>query len=168
MCTSISIRSALENDAEAIARLAGDLGYPVEADLMRIRVQAMLTSATDLLLVAVDSSKGVVGWLQAHAALIIESGFRVEITGVIVSPVFRRRAVGRSLVAKAEDWAETISAETVVVRSNAKTHSFYLALRYTSIKTQMVYQKTLVDVSSKARGCAKTLNASAAHGAKMR
>jgi prepilin-type N-terminal cleavage/methylation domain-containing protein len=113
---------------------------------MRSRIRAVLTSAADLLLVAVDSSGNAVGWLQAHAAHIVESGFRVEITGLIVSPAFRRQGIGRALVARAEDWAGTVSAEAVVVRSNAKrveSHSFYPALGYTCTKTQLVYRKPL-------------------------
>jgi GNAT superfamily N-acetyltransferase len=60
----------------------------------------------------------------------------------------RRRGVGRCLVAVAETWAREISAETVVVRSNAKrveSHAFYPALGYLPLKTQVVYRKR-VDV----------------------
>ena len=150
MNTPVSIRPATVDDADSIARLAGELGYTVNTKEMRSRVRAVLASAADLLLVAADSSGSVVGWLQAHAAQVIESGFRVEIAGLIVSPAFRRRGVGRALVAKAEHWARTISAAAVVVRSNARrveSHSFYPALGYASIKTQTVYRKPLADAS---------------------
>src|SRR5271154_1239286 len=147
MSTTVSIRRAKEADADSIARLAGDLGYDVQTEILRSRIQAILASAADLLIVAVDSSSVVAGWLQAHAAHIVESGFRVEITGLIVSPAARRRGAGRSLVAHAEHWARTLSAEAVVVRSNAKrveSHAFYPALGYTSTKTQVVYRKPLL------------------------
>jgi predicted N-acetyltransferase YhbS len=151
MSTSVSIRRATEADADSIARLAGELGYAVHAKKMRSHIRTILASAADLLIVAVDSSSVAVGWLQAHAAYIVESGFRVEITGLIVSPASRRRGVGRSLVAHAEHWAMTVSAEAVVVRSNAKrveSHTFYPALGYTSTKTQVVYRKPLADASN--------------------
>ena len=111
---------------------------------MRIRVLAILASTADRLIVAVDSSDAVVGWLQAHTAHKIESGFCVEITGLVVSPAARRRGAGRSLVADIERWARRISAEAVVVRSNIKrveSHSFYPALGFTATKTQTVYRK---------------------------
>jgi len=148
MSTTASIRRATEADAESIAQLAGDLGYAVHAKKMRSRIRTILASAADLLIVAVDSSGIVVGWLQAHAAHIVESGFRVEITGLIVSPAFRRRGTGRSLVANAEQWARTASAEAIVVRSNARrveSHTFYPALGYATSKTQMVYRKPLAE-----------------------
>jgi len=146
MSKSVSIRRATGEDAGAIASLAVELGYAANARVMRSRIRAVLASAADLLVVAVDTSGAVAGWLQAHASHIVESGFRVEITGLIVSRVFRRRGIGRALVAKAEDWAKTVSAEAVVVRSNAKrveSHFFYPALGYSSIKTQLVYRKAL-------------------------
>jgi GNAT superfamily N-acetyltransferase len=115
---------------------------------MRSRIRDILRSTGDLLIVAEDSLDGVVGWLQAHAAHIVESGFRVEITGLIVSPAARRRGVGRALVAEAERWAGSLSAEAVVVRSNAKrleSHRFYPALGYARTKTQEVYRKPLAE-----------------------
>jgi GNAT superfamily N-acetyltransferase len=78
---------------------------------------------------------------------VLESGFRVEITGLVVSGEMRRRGVGRSLVAQAETWAAEISAGTIVVRSNAKrveSHEFYPALGYLPSKTQVVYRKPTV------------------------
>jgi len=160
MSTFLSIRRATEDDAESIANLASELGYAVHTKVMRSRIQAIVASSSDLLIVAVDSSTTVVGWLQAHAAHIVEFGFRVEITGLIVSSTFRRRGVGRSLVAKAAHWAKTVSAEAVVVRSNAErveSHSFYPALGYTSTKTQVVYRTPLVNASNEVRVLASAL-----------
>ena len=76
----------------------------------------------------------------------VESGFRVEITGLVVSPALRRRGVGRSLVDAAERWAKSLSAAGMVVRSNARrveSHFFYPALGYVPAKTQVVYRKPL-------------------------
>jgi ribosomal protein S18 acetylase RimI-like enzyme len=148
MSATVSIRRATEADADSITRLAGELGYAVHEKKMRSNIKAVLASAADLLIVAVDSSGNVAAWLQAHAAHVVESGFRVEITGLIVSPAFRRRGVGRSLVANAEQWARAALAEAIVVRSNAKrveSHNFYPALGYTATKTQVVYRKPLAE-----------------------
>lgn len=146
----ITVRPATEQDADAIARLASDLGYPADAKAMRLRIRAVSASPADSLLVAANSSNTPVGWLQAHSAHVIESGFRVEILGLVVSPTVRRTGIGRILVAEAERWATRIGAEAVVVRSNVQrieSHTFYPALGYTSTKTQLVYRKLLVDTS---------------------
>ncbi|MEW6262444.1 MAG: GNAT family N-acetyltransferase [Thermodesulfobacteriota bacterium] len=147
MNTRMTIRGATENDARSIAKLARELGYTATAKTMRRRIRAILASSADFLIVAVDSSAGVIGWLQAHAAQVVESGFRVEILGLIVSTTTRRRGVGRSLVTKAERWAKSISAEAIVVRSKAtreESHAFYSALGYAYTKTQLAYRKPLV------------------------
>ena len=147
-----TVRHAAEHDAEAIARLACDLGYPASAETMRVRIRAVSASPSDSLFVAADLSGIAIGWLHAHSANLIESGFRVEILGLVVSPIARRAGIGRALVGEAEHWAASIGAEVVVVRSNVKraeSHGFYAALGYNSTKTQLVYRKPLIDDSAR-------------------
>lgn len=113
---------------------------------MRNRIRAILASSTDALFVATNASGHAAGWLQAHSALVIESGFRLEIVGLVVSPTARRAGVGRALVAAAERWARNIGADIVVVRSNitrTESHAFYPALGYATTKTQRVCKKSL-------------------------
>ncbi len=129
-------------DAEVVATLAGELGYPNDAEAIRERIQAI--GESDLLLVAVDASDKAVGFIQANRVCIIEVGFRVEILGLVVSSSARRSGIGRRLIAEAEDWAASIRAEAILVRSNTKrveAHLFYPVLGYTQIKTQAVYEK---------------------------
>ncbi len=141
-----SIRRATKDDAEAISDLSATLGYTAAPDVMRHRLGTILASEEYLVTVAAAPAGAVLGWLQAHAAHIVESGFRVEITGLIVSPKARRSGVGRALVAAAEEWARARGAETIVVRSNVQrveSHAFYPALGFTATKTQKVYRKSL-------------------------
>ena len=138
----MQIRPMLEGDAEAVAALAGELGYPCEADTIRKRIKAIGESG--LLLVAVTNEP--VGFIQTNRICIIEAGFRVEIVGLVVSSAVRRSGIGRQLIAEVERWAASIGAEAVVVRSNTKrkeAHDFYPAMGYAQIKTQAVYQKQL-------------------------
>ena len=133
-------------DADAIASLAAELGYPTTGEAVRSRIEAIGPSRSDLLLVATNGGGEIIGWLQAIAAHILESGFRVEIVGLIVSSRIRRGGIGRALVAAAERWARDIQAESLIVRSNIKrveSHAFYRALGFSSTKTQQVYRKAL-------------------------
>src|SRR6266576_2624574 len=133
--------AATEADAD-VARLAGELGYPNEVEVIRARVRAI--GESDLLLVAVDANDKAIGFIQAHRVCIIEVGFRVEILGLVVSSSARRSGIGRRLIDEAERWTKHIGAEAVSVRSNTKrteAHVFYPALGYTKIKTQAVYEK---------------------------
>jgi GNAT superfamily N-acetyltransferase len=143
--TSVTIRIATEADTEPVAALCAELGYPVDLLVMGGRVRAVLSSSVDLMLVAVDASK-VIGWLQAHAATVLETGFRVEIVGLVVSENARRVGAGRALVAAAENWAQGLGAIAVVVRTDMRredSHVFYPAVGYGLKKTQGVYWKSL-------------------------
>jgi len=88
----------------------------------------------------------VCGWLHACGTEIIESGFRVEIAGLIVSKPAQRSGVGSRLVLEAERWARKVGAEFIYVRSNINrraSHPFYRKLGYQLKKTQKVYRKQL-------------------------
>jgi GNAT superfamily N-acetyltransferase len=138
------VRAARPEDAASIALLSKELGYPAGAKSTRERLRTILGRYDQRVVVAVAPGGAVCGWLQAQCNVVIESGLRVEITGLVVSHGMRRRGVGRSLVAQAETWAREISAETIVVRSNTKrveSHAFYPSLGYHPSKTQVVYGK---------------------------
>jgi GNAT superfamily N-acetyltransferase len=142
--TGYKVRAAIDEDAAPIAALSRELGYPAETQTIRERVGRILARDDQRLLVAEGADGEVLGWLQAHSSDVLESGFRVEIIGMVVSERMRRKGVGRSLVAQAETWATEISAGTIVVRSNSKrveSHLFYPALGYLPSKTQVVYRK---------------------------
>jgi GNAT superfamily N-acetyltransferase len=144
MSDTLRIRRMAETDAEVVSALAGELGYPNEAEAIRARVRAI--GESDLLLVAVNASDKAIGFIQAHRVCIIEAGFRVEILGLVVTSSARRSGTARGLIEEAERWAKNIGAETISVRSNTKrieAHFFYPALGYRKIKTQAVYEKAV-------------------------
>jgi GNAT superfamily N-acetyltransferase len=132
----------VEADAEVVAELATELGYPNEIEAIRSRIRPI--GEADLLLVAADARDKPVGFIQAHRVCIIEVGFRVEIVGLVVSSTARRKGIAQTLIGEAELWAQKIGAEGVSVRSNTKraeAHLFYPAMGYKQIKTQAVYEK---------------------------
>lgn len=148
MPDSILIRPALISDAEAIAALSEQLGYPADAIAMEDRLRRILSQPEQLMLIAQQGADGTAcGWLQALASEVIESGFRVEIVGLIVDARHRRQGIGQKLVAAAEGWARDLGAGSVTVRSNiarSESHAFYPAQGYAAIKTQTVYRKKFI------------------------
>ncbi len=142
---NMTIRDAVFSDAADIARLTSLLGYAADAETIFYRLEKTSSRQEHLVIVAVFKEE-IVGWLQAHASMALESGFRAEIIGLIVHEKSRRCGIGRSLVQRAERWAVEIGAEAVVVRSNMKrveSHIFYPALGFAVSKTQSVYRKLL-------------------------
>jgi len=142
--SGVRLRAASAGDAESIAALSGELGYPAGPGTVRARLRRILAREDQLVIIAEHGRGRVCGWLQAHCNEALESGLRVEIVGLIVAKGMRRRGVGRCLVERAEAWAREVAAETVVVRSNARrleSHAFYPSLGYQATKTQVVYRK---------------------------
>jgi predicted N-acetyltransferase YhbS len=142
----MTVRTATVRDVAAIARLSNELGYPVDPASMEARIRKVTARKHHLLLVAKDDHGEVCGWLHAFGADYIESGYRVEIGGLVVSKAMQRIGIGSRLVGAAEQWARGIGAEFVSVRSNinrAESHPFYQKLGYEMKKTQQVYRKRL-------------------------
>jgi len=138
-------RPARPGDAAEIARLAGELGYPVDAQVMAGRLDGVMADARQCVHV-VDGEGHLAGWIAAERRLNLEAGERVEITGLVVDGAARRGGVGRRLVAAVERWAREQGLGVVVVRSNVQrqgSHPFYEGLGYARQKSQHVYIRRL-------------------------
>jgi GNAT superfamily N-acetyltransferase len=140
------IRTATLADAAEIARLSAQLGYPADADVFAERLRRLLPSPVHDVLVADDEADDarLRGFVGVERRLMIESGERVEIVGLVVDAGARRGGVGRALVAAAEAWARAHGLDTVFLRSNVvrpEAHPFYEGLGYARVKTQHAYSK---------------------------
>lgn len=143
---ALAIRHARPEDAEAIAALSGQLGYPVEvADISR-RLKKMLDTPTQAVFVACDEDDRVHGYIAAEQRLLLESGAMVEIVGLSVDAALRRGGAGRALMLAAELWAHKRGVDRLTVRSNVlreEAHAFYPGLGYQLEKTQHCYRRSL-------------------------
>ena len=145
MPNAISIRPARVDDAADIARLATELGYPSSETQMRDRIARLLQSDAYFLVVAEQDSQ-VIGWIAAERRLLLESGERADIVGLIVTESARRGGVGEALVKAAEQWAMQQGLDTMAVRSSIarlESHPFYERVGYVRAKTQHAYTKRL-------------------------
>jgi predicted N-acetyltransferase YhbS len=141
----MTIRTAAVDDASRIAELTAELGYSASGGDIAERLRGLSGAAGDVVLVA-ETGGEIAGWIQAHVSVTLESGWRMELVGLVVSDRIRRQGVGRMLVEAAEAWGRTRGVSVVCVRSNLKrieSHGFYPALGYEKAKTQAVYRKPL-------------------------
>lgn len=141
---SISIRRANEDDASEIARLCAELGYPVSPTEMRRRVFSLMDTGDHRIAVACGRQSRLMGWVAAEHRMLLESGERAEIVGLIVDVSARRKGIGKALVAEIERWAVARGVSTIVVRSNVArrdSHRFYQNLGFERAKTQHTYAK---------------------------
>lgn len=143
----MTLRNAAATDADRLAKLGEELGYPVDSEAIRRRLERLLRKAEHLVLVAESPTKGVVGWIHAAEHDILEAGRFCEIVGLVVAAGQRREGVGRRLVEQVEDWATGRGLPHVSVRSNVvrpESHPFYERLGYARVKTQHAYRKRIV------------------------
>jgi GNAT superfamily N-acetyltransferase len=141
----MKLRMACVDDAEGIARLATQLGYPTPGETMRTRLSTLLVHS-DHHVSVVDDRGQLLGWIAVEHRRTLESGERVEIVGLVVDAGHRGGGVGRMLVEDAEQWARQSGFEAISVRSNIAreaSHPFYERLGYMRRKTQHYYVKKL-------------------------
>ena len=143
--TPVAIRPARGGDAEDLARLSTQLGYPMTARDAGTRLDAIADHADHVLLVA-DAGAGVAGWLQVSLPRIFESPPVAEIAGLVVDEACRGGGIGAALVAAAADWARGHGCRALRVRTNVIREGalrFYEREGFGRIKSQHVLEKAL-------------------------
>ena len=139
-----NIRKATLDDAPAIARLSGELGYPVQAGTMRERLERILERDEHVVFVAETTE--VAGWIHAAEHELLEIGRHCEICGLVVGSGQRGNGIGRRLIEAVEEWAPSHGLKQISVRSNVirpESHPFYESVGFERYKTQHAYRKRL-------------------------
>jgi GNAT superfamily N-acetyltransferase len=135
-----------EADAEGVAALSTQLGYPSTAEQTLRRFRALGDAPDARVWVAQDAEGAIVGWIHLFGNRLLESDPDVEIGGLVVHEDARGRGVGRALVGAAEDWARERGYTMVSVRSNVlrkAAHEFYKGLGYEPTKSQFKFRKKI-------------------------
>jgi GNAT superfamily N-acetyltransferase len=142
---SFTIREATPDDAEAVAPLSGDLGYPADAATMRARLDHLTRQPDHVIFVACLGPR-VVGWIHVLATHHLQAVPRAEIGGLVVEAGSRSLGVGAALVSRAEQWARERGFAEMLVRSQTfreAAHRFYRREGYAQTKTSAVFAKPL-------------------------
>ncbi|MGE5414713.1 MAG: GNAT family N-acetyltransferase [Syntrophomonadaceae bacterium] len=139
------IRDAAVSDAERLAALSTELGYPMTAAEAASRFGGLAEHPDHALLVAEDGGR-VEGWIQVSLTRVFEAPTSAEIAGLVVDTKARGRGLGAALVAAAETWAAERGARALRVRCNVvreRAHAFYRRERFREIKTQKVFERPI-------------------------
>jgi GNAT superfamily N-acetyltransferase len=139
------LRRAQATDGAEMARLAGELGYPMSSAEMTRRLTVILPNERHYVAVAASGER-LLGWMHVEHRFSLEGGDRAELMGLVVDSTARRQGVGGALLDHAETWTLAQGMSSLTVRSNAArelSHPFYESLGYSRSKTQHVYTKTV-------------------------
>jgi GNAT superfamily N-acetyltransferase len=133
-------------DVPAVARLAGQLGYPSTEEQVASRFGAVARLGSGGVYVAAAEPDGVVGWIYVALQVTIEGDPGAEVWGLVVDEAHRGRGIGKRLMEHAEGWARERGFQDVSLRTNIirkDTHRFYRSLGYEVVKTQYKMRKRL-------------------------
>lgn len=124
----LTIRDARPEDAQALARLIEQLGYPTSPEAVLRRLELLAASEADRLLVA-ELEGQAVGLASVHVSLSVEYDEpAAKLSAIVVDREYRRRGIGQALVAALEAEARArgcclIFLTTAERRGDA--HDFY-------------------------------------------
>jgi GNAT superfamily N-acetyltransferase len=145
MIPIITIRIAQSSDAERIAELCHQLGYPTASEAVRQRSQTIQANPQHVFYVALVDEE-VVGWVHGHLCDLVITPPQIIVLGLVVDEHHRGCGIGRLLLQHIEQWAEEKGCDTILVRSNivrTEAHLFYQRIGYKTIKQSKVFAKYL-------------------------
>ena len=142
-----TIRAASLGDVRAMVDLNGQLGYPTTQPDLRRRMEWVLHSPNDSVLLAVTPDDRPIGWIHVARELLLETSDVAVIQGLVVDEAHRSRGIGADLLRAAEAWAIANGCRRMTVRSRVareRAHRFYEREGYALEKTSHVFRKPLV------------------------
>jgi GNAT superfamily N-acetyltransferase len=133
MSSELVIRDAEDGDADALAILLTQLGYPQEASFVIRKLRELSERASANVFVAEDHGD-ILGFLSFDS----EPAFHREgnigtITAMCVLETSREHGIGRQLIERAESFAKETGCVRIAVASGVQrleTHTFYRNLGY--------------------------------------
>jgi GNAT superfamily N-acetyltransferase len=142
----LGVRRASRADAQPIAALCVQLGYPTSPEEVVRRLAKIEQDDDHALYVAELPGGGVIGWVHVYVSRLLVADPSAEIGGLVVDEAYRRRGVGRRLMEEAERWAGERGCAAINLRSNIirkEAHAFYERIGYSNVKTQLKFHKPL-------------------------
>jgi GNAT superfamily N-acetyltransferase len=129
----VLIRDVEDGDADAIARLCSQLGYPLEAPDIPGRLHRFSTDSNAGAFVGMRDGD-VIGLVTVHLRYTLNHEAPIaQLSLLIVDKAVRTRGVGRALVTAVEQWAKARGAKKVVVTTALDrdgAHAFYEKVGY--------------------------------------
>jgi GNAT superfamily N-acetyltransferase len=139
----VTIRDASATDAEALADLLGQLGYPTTAEAAETRLERLRVVGDRVVVAELDGRVVGLAHLQVTPAIERERP-AAKIGALVVDDGHRGRGVGRALVEAMESEARARGCELLYLTTAERrddAHAFYqrLGLEYTGRR----YARTL-------------------------
>ena len=140
------IRLARLEDTDALANLAGQLGYPSTVEQIRRRFEVLMEKSDENAVFVAEANGKILGWVHVHIYSLLVDDPETEIGGLVVDEAARGQRIGEELMQAAEAWTLEKGCSSVYLRSNVirtRAHEFYKRLGYSVVKSQYAFRKNL-------------------------
>ncbi|MEH6472073.1 MAG: GNAT family N-acetyltransferase [Halopseudomonas sp.] len=142
---AITIRQATLADAETIAELLGQLGYPHTRAQTVDMLQQIFDWPGQEVRVAEQQRRVVAVMLLSQCPALGEQQYG-EIRSLVTDNRYRGQGVGGLMIADAERWTAAAGLDRLRVRCNRvrdDAHRFYRQAGFSEQKQQLVFEKSL-------------------------
>ena len=137
------LRSAMIADADDVARLPTELGYPCDTDDAAERIDAIAANDRQALVLA-RRDGAVCGLIALDFMYYLPLGtITCRVTALVVTPTAQGLGIGRQLLKEAERRARTGGASRIELTSGSQrteAHAFYRACGYKDSSVRFVKQ----------------------------
>ena len=137
------LRSAMIADADDVARLLTELGYPCEIDEAAERIDAITANDRQALVLA-RREGAVCGLVALDFMYYLPLGtITCRVTALVVTPTAQGLGIGRQLLKEAERRARSGGAARIELTSGSQrteAHAFYRACGYKDSSVRFVKQ----------------------------
>jgi ribosomal protein S18 acetylase RimI-like enzyme len=124
----MNIRPAELHDAEPLAELIHQLGYPTNGDVIRQRLQDLFSDANNHVFVAQMDGKIVGVMVLNYIRLLHKAERKAMISALVVDEAMRGSGVGAALLERAYEHANASGCTVIELSSNesrTRAHAFY-------------------------------------------
>ncbi len=139
------VRTATPTDADALADLSTQLGYP--SDEAQVRDRLRLLDGLERTLLVAEVEGEVAGFIDVHVQRTVEEDAYGEVGGLAVAQGHRASGLGRSLIEAAAAWSRERGLARLWIRANlargTAAHGFYEHVGCRAVKDQRVYELPL-------------------------
>jgi GNAT superfamily N-acetyltransferase len=145
--SAFAVRPGRLQDAQALADLATQLGYPSTPEELVERLPHVMDAADAELLVVTDIRDRPIGWLHVELKRSLVAPLAAQVMGLVVDERQRSAGVGAELLSRAEAWAAARGCAELLVATRVtreRAHRFYRRHGYDLLKTSHVFRKGLV------------------------
>ena len=140
-------RIASKEDAKSINDISkNELGYSDCTESLVLQKFQKIDFEDEVVFVA-EYKKKVIGFIHVHIYDILYYESMVNILDLAVDSKFTKNGIGKSLMAKVEEWAKSKNIKLIRLNSGGtrtQAHNFYRNIGFSEEKTQLRFMKSLL------------------------